>query len=499
MIPRLLAIFSATSILVGAAPFPSSQLFGADELREMSWVVENAPTHPVVHSVMHDFGSGSLRYARISQNFATINFEYFGSSQSPPGSSQPESYTSIARGEDGGLAVAYTAFESLPVPAYHLYLAKKPAGGAWSIQKLQEFVNINRIQLALRNDDIDEWRIAYSDPALGEIRILSSLGSNHKVCDLVTPALEVGFDITYVGATGLIAFHDSIRQKLCFEYLIDLASGTWSGNPGDIDSGPGVGLDVRFGRNNAAGQFGNHYLTYRDGGRNEIKMSKFELRDQVEIWTPETVAKGNVHILRRPTIALNTRGEPIIAYYRESWNDLNFKQRLQGRWYGGRHAAGTGSAHVPSLAIVPDYAGAFSVLAENLSDSARSMIRVGPVEDFTDADGDGVPLYFERAFAMNSAVMDSHLLPKMDLAGGELVYGVRKVNGGTFSNDSSQYLTADWRILIEISEDLENWSSSTNAVKRVDTFSVNNLRVSTYAPVNPQQKKAFFRTQVERR
>lgn len=467
----------------------------------MSWAVQNAPTERIVHAAMHDLGSGSLLYARITNNFASASLEYFGVSGSPPAPNQPDSYTSIAVGDDGRVAVAYTAFESLPVPAYHLYIAKRSAAGGWTTQKILDIVSINRIELALSDGDVDEWRIAYSNPTGAELRIVSPQG-NAKVCDLVYPASQVGFDLFYSYSQGTIAYHDPVNEELRFAYLSETASGTIVAGTAIVDSGPGVGIDVRFGRNNVLGQFGNHYLAYRDDFNNAIKLAKFEAGDVADTWRTETAVRGAAFALRRPAIALNVQGEPIVACFRESWNDVWFYQRLQGRWYGARHGAGSGAAYLPSLVLVPDSTGAFSVLVETIPQRAlenvRGLTRIGPVTDFTDADGDGVPLSHELAFAMNPAVKDREHLPVMMMVNGELNYAVRKANGGTFADNSSQYFTNDWRIWIEISEDLENWSSAPGAVKRVSTAAVNSVRVSTYAPVDPQ-RKMFFRTRVERR
>ena len=129
----------------------------------------------------------------------------------------------------------------------------------------------------------------------------------------------------------------------------------------------------------------------------------------------------------------------------------------------------------------------------------------GPVDDFSDPDGDGVPLRFERAFAMNPAVADRHRLPAPAVfsVGGQPRCGftVRQDQSGTHLNTAA-YQTDELEMRVEVSPDLRTWSYNASIVGRSDSFTLNGVRYSTYHlqdPVGMAGGNRFLRVAVIRR
>lgn len=131
----------------------------------------------------------------------------------------------------------------------------------------------------------------------------------------------------------------------------------------------------------------------------------------------------------------------------------------------------------------------------------ENLLQVTAPTDVTDLDGDGVPALVEDALFMDSSVPDSELFPRMKFltVDGRVYpsFTYRTQSGGSGSNP---YVSADYSCTLEISDDLETWSSSPADVILNDRFTISGRgTINVYRSTTPVNQGEYFRLRVERR
>ncbi|YCM42672.1 hypothetical protein V2O64_15270 [Verrucomicrobiaceae bacterium 227] len=131
----------------------------------------------------------------------------------------------------------------------------------------------------------------------------------------------------------------------------------------------------------------------------------------------------------------------------------------------------------------------------------ENLLQITALTDVTDEDNDGVPFLIEHALRMNPEESDADRLPGLSLA---TIDGQRYPTlaflgqgGGTGNNP---YLSADYSYRIEISDNLEEWSSASSDIILTDRYSITGRgTVSIYRSTTPFAHGEFLRLVIRRR
>ena len=142
-------------------------------------------------------------------------------------------------------------------------------------------------------------------------------------------------------------------------------------------------------------------------------------------------------------------------------------------------------------------------MSPTLGGQMNQLASLAELPDMIDIDRDGVPAILEEAFGMNPAVQDVGLMPQPVVleAGVPSMtgYRFRRPAGGT-AVTAAIYETAEFRYIVEVSDDLRNWHVDPAACQVYSTQSVSGgYEIVTLQPEpNWSDRPDFYRLRVER-
>lgn len=480
----LLTLFLAILLNTARAAYPSASSFGATgEIHGFSQTRDHLTAHH--HTAYVDVAEGKVIYKLLQTDGTVLDTKEVGATQQTVAGYNA---TSVDFDSNSRPVVAYTKLDggvtSIQVARWN--------GSAWITAQAASGFLSNRLSLALRNRDAATWRLAYVHFTAPSLRLVSAGGSDVKLADLEPSPWDAGIVLSYSANSGSVAFQSPAEGLLKF------------GNPPDDGTNASAPLSYHIiddaGRHLAglAGPGGWPHFAYVDGSGGALKLAR-RLPDFS--WTHEEAIRPTFGTLSNPALWFDPQGNPVVACTDSAGDRLRFAARIAGRWLED-------SIDLVDLMRRPvfftaDGGGGFRLFAvTDWAHVAASHVRGhGPIDDFLDADGDGVPLRFERAFMMNSTLRDRDKLPLQGIAtiGGQkrLTLTVRHPAGGTVSGAS---YTANGLIMrVETSTDLLNWVSSTEQIGSTDVFTVSGVRYATYHAMSPVgTTPRFLRVRVER-
>jgi len=131
----------------------------------------------------------------------------------------------------------------------------------------------------------------------------------------------------------------------------------------------------------------------------------------------------------------------------------------------------------------------------------ENLLQVSTLTDVTDLDGDGIPALIEQALFLNPDVPDAGQFPTLEFitVDGKSYpsFTIRSQSGGSGNNP---YNSNDYSYLIEISDNLETWSSAPSDIVLGSRFTITGRgTVSTYRSTTPVNQGEFIRLRVTRR
>lgn len=478
-----------------AAAYPSTAAFGA--------------TGPLAgFSSVRDFLTGNHHCAGIDMTAGKVIYKLVG----PDGTVQSTTVieqvaltqeavagfaqTSVDFDNDSRPVVAYTRFDG----TFRSIQVARWNGSAWvHTEVVGGGVISNKLSLALYNRTATAWRLAYVNYAAPSLRLASAGGSDFKVADLLSPPNDAGVDLEYSANSGALVFRDPQEGVLKFGNLADDATNaTGIGAVEAVDASANVGAGVYY----TAGPGGWPHFVYLDLDSGAVKLAR---RLPNFSWTHETVIRPTLGALANPTLAFDNDGLPMIACTDTAGDTLRIAARAGGEWF--EDVIDLPDFFTKPLFLSPQATGGMRLFAVgDYSNIIASNLRsFGPIDDFIDADHDGVPLRFERAFMMNATLPDREKLPVVSTQsiGGQprLVITVRQQPGGTASG-GHRYESADHILTIQGSSDLQTWVSNSGEIALAEAFTVSGTRFSSsYAidPVGSADGIRFLRVRVERK
>ncbi len=446
------------------------------------------------HCAYIDMAGGKVVYKYLSPDGTVLATTVAGEVATTQETAEAYAKTSIDFDSASRPVIAYTRFQS---NSRSIRIARWN-GSAWVDGQVRQGVTSNRLSLALRNRDASLWRLAYVHFTEPSLRLASASGDDIKVIDLDHPHDNPGFHLRYSANSGSVVFRDPADSALKFANLLDNGTSPVIGNTFYVDASGNAGAQVYA----QPGPGGWPNFVYRDENSGAIKRAR-RLPDYS--WVHETVIRPTSGTLANPTLAFDEHGTPMVACTDTAGDRIRFAALVGGQWYEDQ--INTADFYSRPLFLSPQPEGGFRLFAvgQFSSSPAMHLRQFGPIDDFVDADADGVPLRFERAFMMNPHVPDRSKLPIVNLRniGGQrrLVLTMRQAPGGT-ANGGATYQTDDHLLTIQASKDLRTWISNPSLILLSDSFTVSGVRYSeSYLadPVGTADGYRFMRVDVERR
>lgn len=368
-------------------------------------------------------------------------------------------------------------------------------GTTWSRSEVTSGHSCTRLSLALFDRDAEAWRLAYVNPDAETLRLASAGGSNVKLADLDPSPYDASVVLSYSANSGSVAYHSPKDGLLKFGNPPD--DGTNASAPFSYTTIDSAG---KYLAGSMAGPGGWPHFAYIDGTDGHLKVGR---RLPNFTWTSETVLHRAFADLANPTLWFDPQGNPVVACTDATGDRIRFAAKIDGRWQEDLIDRATDRMRLPFFFTSDPGTGGFRILAvtESLLSNTSHLRSHGPIDDFLDADHDGVPLRLERAFAMNANVRDRFRLPTQDIvtvAGKKhLALNLRLAPSGTSSG--ATYPANGLVTTVEASADLEHWVSSPAQIALYDTFTLNGVRYSTYYLTEPLgNAPRFLRARVQR-
>ncbi len=494
MLRWLLPLLSCACSSLASAAYPSAQTWAAaGSIHGFSQVLDfNTGYH---HCAYIDSGSGKVIYKLLGPDGTVLAG---GAAEEVDDTSEPAStyaVTSVDFDSASRPVVAYTRLDS----GIRSIRVARWDGSAWVIAQVASGLYSNRLSLALNNRNAAEWRLAYVNYTAPSLRLASSGGGDIKVADLEPDPVDAGVQLRYSAGSGAIVYRDPAAGGLLFANISDDGSGASALHSlSTVDASGDAGAQVAWVR----GPGGRPHFAYVDLASGAVKLAR-RLPDFS--WTSEEVLRPTFGTLANPSLWFDPQGNPVLACTDTAGDALRFAARIAGDWH--EDDIDLTSLMRGPVFMTTESGGGFRLFAvtEPLSGSSHHLRMHGPVDDFSDPDGDAVPLRFERAFMMNPAVPDRDRLPAplVFSTGGQPRCGftVRQDQTGSHLNTAA-YQTDELEVRIEVSPDLRNWSYNASLVGRSDSFTLNGVRYSTYHiqdPVGTPGGNRFLRVAVIRR
>lgn len=483
----LTALLSCFLLHHSKAAFPSAFVFTVSgEIHGLSEVRDYLSEHH--HVAYVDTATGKVMYKLIRADGMTLDTKEVDSTEQ---TTLVYNCTSVDFDSSSRPVIAYTRFigtqPSIQVARWN--------GTTWTRSEVTSGHLCTRLSLALFDRDAEAWRLAYVNLGAEALRLASAGGANVKLADLDALPFDASVVLSYSANSGSVAYHSPKDGVLKFGNPPD--DGVNAFAPSSYTTIDSAGKDLA---GSMAGPGGWPHFAYIDGTNGHLKLGR---RLPNFTWTSETVLHRAFADLANPTLWFDPQGNPVVACTDAAGDRIRFAAKIDGRWQEDLIDRATDRMRLPFFFTSDASTGGFRILAVTESQvSGTSHLRShGPIDDFLDADHDGVPLRLERAFAMNANVRDRFRLPTQDIvtvAGTKhLALNLRLAPSGTSSG--ATYTANGLVTTVEASADLVHWISSPAQIALYDTFTLNGVRYSTYYLAEPLgNAPRFLRARVQR-
>lgn len=426
------------------------------------------------HMAWHNEADGSVQYRRLTP--AGVVVAGVTGAVDTTDAAAPYAFTSVTFDDQSRPVVAYTRKAS-NTPS--IWVARW-TGSAWSRSQVVSGVLCTGLSLDLYQKQAVNWRLAYLHYTQPALRIASAGGGDIQVVSVEADRDRTGFALRYSANSGSLVWRDPEAGALLYGNLTDNGGGVTAVGSVQTAATGDCGVQVMWAARPPDGW--PHFL-HRDLTTGELWLTR-RLPDFS--WTTETALRPTfpAAVLAHPHLWFDAQGNPVAACTDSAGDRIRFAVRLAGAWQGDVITRNAALLRKP-LFLTGDGGGfrVFGVSTPAATPSIEQLFNWGPIDDFSDADGDAVPLRLESAMVMLPAQADRQKLPQPVLMtiGGQrrLAVTVRHQTGGTVLGTYG-YEAGGYRLLVEVSRDLQTWEYGSTRTGMTDAFVFQGVRYATY-------------------
>lgn len=449
------------------------------------------------HLAWHDPAAGAVQYRRITPS-GTVVTPHPGPVDT---SEDPGEFYSVTAVTFDDLSRPVVAYTKLSAGVNSINVARWN-GTAWIRTTVASYIQCSALSLDLFQRQSTNWRLAYVNYAGRSLHLASAGGGDIKVMDYTELPTDYGINLYYSANSGSLAWRVP-GEALHFGNTADNGSGITAVINQEATSLTGdSGVHVSRAYNAPGGRL---FFVHCDAVTSDVLLTS---RDANFNWHTEIVGRViNPDATNAfPSINFDPEGNPVVVWSQPTSGTLHFAAKIGGTWSGDSLSTnGFLLREAPFLTMLP--AGGFHIhsVSQRFTDlNQQALWNFGPIDDFTDADRDGVPVRLERAFMMNTTQADRNRLPQLGTAviGGQprITLTVRQQPGGT-ALGTYGYEAGDYQMLIQTSRDLASWDTRTLPLGIAESFTVSGTRFTTYYlqdPPGTPNGYCFMRVKVNR-